>query len=130
MMERTGTRWLVRIVGAAAWPRGASSAERYTVGEVKQALRQARPDARVQRVHECAARLGPLLDQRPVRRRFRGLEDYHRRLPRILTLYCRGWEVDAIAADLSLFSTGIGVEEAINAAALVIAEQLNQQQAA
>ena len=129
MTEGTGTRWLARIAGAA-WPRGAGSTGRYTVDEVKQALRQPRPDARVQRVHECAARLGPLLDERPVRRRFRGLEDYHRRLPRILTLYCRGWEVDAIAADLSYFSTGVGVEEAINAAALVIAERLNQQQAA
>ena len=45
-------------------------------------------------------------------------------------LYCRGWEAEAIAAELSLVSTGIGVEQAINTAARVIAEQLNQQRAA
>ncbi len=129
MTEQVGTRWLARVVGAV-WPAGVRAAERYTAGEVKHALRQAQPDARAQRVHECAARLGPLLDEQAVRQRFRGLEDYHRRLPRILTLYCRGWEAEAIAGELSLFSTGIGVEYAIHAAALVIAEHLNQQQAA
>ena len=100
------------------------------MGEVKEALRQAEPDTRAQRVQACAARLGLLLDERAVRQRFRGLEDYHRRLLRILTLYCRGWEAEAIAGELSLFSTGIGVEYAIHAAALAIAEHLNQQHAA
>ncbi len=45
-------------------------------------------------------------------------------------LCCRGWEAEAIAAELSLFSTGIGVEQAIDTAAQVIAEHLNQQRAA
>ena len=129
MTEQAGTRWLARMVGAA-WLGGGRARERYTVGEVKEALRQAQPDARAQRVQACAARLGLLLDERAVRQRFRGLEDYHRRLLRILTLYCRGWEAEAIAAELSLFSTGIGVEHAIDTAALVIAEHLNQQRAA
>ncbi len=126
MTERVGTGWLVRVVGAAAWPGSSRSAGRYTVDEVKQALRHARSDTRTRRVHECAARLGPLLDERAVRQRFHGLEDYHRRLLRILTLYCRGWEAEAIAADLSLFSTSVGVEQAIHVAAVLIAEQLNE----
>ena len=129
MIEQAGTLWLARIVGAA-WLGGVTAPERYTVGEVKEALRQAQPDARAQRVQACAAHLGLLLDERAVRQRFRGLEDYHRRLLRILTLYCRGWEAEAIAAELSLFSTGIGVEQAIDTAAQVIAEHLNQQRAA
>jgi hypothetical protein len=87
-------------------------------------------EGRVRRVHECAERLGVSLDDLTVSQRFRGLEDYHRRLLRILTLYRRGWEVEAIAAELSLFSTGVGVEHAIDTAALIIAEQLNQQRAA
>ena len=129
MIEQASTPWLARIVGAA-WLGGVTAPERYTVGEVKEALRQAQPDARAQRVQACVAHLGLVLDERAVRQRFRGLEDYHRRLLRILTLYCRGWEAEAIAAELSLFSTGIGVEQAIDTAALVIAEQLNQQRAA
>jgi hypothetical protein len=103
---------------------------RYTTVEVKQALRREPADERNRRIHDCAAHLGWMLDDPVVRQRFRGLEDYHARLLRILTLHCRGWEATAIAAELSLFSTGVGVEQAIDTAAAVIAERLNHQQAA
>ena len=130
MSERAGVHWLVRILGAPAAPQSAPGAARYTAAEVKLALRQPVPDVRARRVHDYVARLGSTLDEMAVRQRFRGLEDYHRRLLRILTLYCRGWEAEAIAADLSLFSTAVGVEQAIERTALLVAEGLNQQHAA
>jgi hypothetical protein len=102
----------------------------YTSVEVKQALRQSQANERIRRIHNCAAHLGSMLDEPAVRQRFRGLEDYRDRLLRILTLYCRGWEAETIAAELSLFSTAVGVEQAIDTAASVIAERLNHQQAA
>lgn len=130
MSDRAGLDWLGRILGAPALPPRTSGDPRYTADEVKRVLRQTVPDARGRRVHDYAARLGATLDEAPVRQRFWGLEDYHRRLLRILTLYCRGWEPGAIAAELSLFSTAVGVERAIDTAALLIADSLNHQRAA
>ena len=130
MSERASVHWLTRVFSPPTTVRAPVSVPEYTVSEVKDALRQPANDPRTRRVHECLARLGGVVDDLAVRRRFRGLEDYHRRLLRILTLYCRGWEVETIAADLSLFSTGIGVERAIDVAASIMAEQLNRQLAA
>jgi hypothetical protein len=130
MSEHAGVRWLARVFGPADQVRAPDGALWYTVSEVKQALRQPATDPRTRRVHDCLARLGAVVDDLEVRRRFRGLEDYHRRLLRILTLYCRGWEVDTIAADLSLFSTGIGVERAIDVAASILTDHLNRHLAA
>jgi hypothetical protein len=129
MSERAGVRWLARVFGPANTVR-APDHSLYTVSEVKHALRQPATDPRSRRVHDCLARLGAVIDDLEVRRRFRGLEDYHRRLLRILTLYCRGWEAETIAADLSLFSTGIGVERAIDVAASILTEHLNRHLAA
>jgi hypothetical protein len=129
MPERAGVHWLFRVFQPSSGARQ-SAAPRYTAAEVKAALRQPAADERTRQIHDCLARFGTLVDDLTVRRQFRGLEDYHHRLLRILTLYCRGWEVDAIAADLSIFSTGIGVAQAIDVAAGVIAAQLNRQVAA
>lgn len=129
MAERAGIRWLFRVFQPLSGARSAA-VSRYTAAEVKAALRQPAADPRTRQIHNCLARFGSLVDDLTVRRQFRGLEDYHHRLLRILTLYCRGWEVDAIAAELSIFSTGIGVEQAIEVAASIIADQLNRQVAA
>jgi hypothetical protein len=102
----------------------------FTAYEVKRALRRPIGDRRGQAIHDCLARLGAHLNDQSIRRRFRGLEDYHQRLLRILTLYCRGADCAGIANELSLFSTAIGVEQAIETAATIIADQLNGRLAA
>jgi hypothetical protein len=130
MTDRPGTAWLARLLGAPTPAARRAGAHRFTPAEVKAALRQPAADGRMRQIHQCLARVGLLADAWPARQRFRGLENYHQRLPRILTLYCRGWETDAIAAELSLFSTGAGVDRAIDVAAAIIAEQLNRQAAA
>ncbi|MCC6628261.1 MAG: hypothetical protein IT340_12780 [Chloroflexi bacterium] len=130
MSDRSGTAWLARFFRAPEVTSGGTSQARYTTIEVKAALRRPAADGRSRQIHHCLARIGMRVDDLSVRQRFRGLENYHQRLLRILTLYCRGWETDAIAAELSLFSTGAGVERAIDVAATLIAEQLNRQVAA
>jgi hypothetical protein len=131
MLDRTSAAWLVRLF-RPPMPMGGSldQPSRYTVPEVRAALRQSASDARTRHVHDCLARIGSSIDDVSVRQRFRGLEDYHRRLLRILSLYCRGWDVEAIAANLSTFSTGVGVDRAIDVAAEVIVDQLNRRRAA
>jgi hypothetical protein len=130
MPERVQTHWLTRLFWPAAGSPRPSETPRFTAAEVKEALRRSDGAERTRRVHECVARLGIIIDDFSARQRFRGLEDYHRRMLRILTLYCRGWETEAIASSLSRFSTAVGVECAIDRAALLIAEHLNQRQAA
>ena len=130
MPEPIRVRWLARVFGPPEAARAEAAESKYTAWEVKRALRRPIADPRSRQIHDCLARLGALADDLMVRRRFRGLEDYHQRLLRILTMYCRGWEVDAIASELSLFSTGVGVERTIDIAAGVIADHLNRQAAA
>lgn len=90
-------------------------------------MRQPPPGRRGERINECLAHILALLDEGSIRHRFRGLEDYYRCLPRILTLYGRGYSAERIATELSLFATGVGIERAIDTAALVMAESLNRQ---
>jgi hypothetical protein len=128
--DQIGLVWLSRLLRPPCVLGGGIGQPRYTALEVKDAMRRPAADARTRQIHHCLARLGGMVDDLPVRKRFRGLEDYHQRLLRILTLYCRGWEAAAIAAELSLFATGVGVERAIDVAAAVVADRLNGQVAA
>lgn len=128
MLERTAIHWLLRVFQSPPADQIATLTP-FTAAEVMHALRQSGSDVRTRRIHACLANLGQLVDNMPIRRRFRGLEDYHLRLLRIMTMYCRGWEVEAIARDLSLFSTSIGVERAIEVTAEVMADHLNRQAA-
>ena len=122
MPDRIGVDWLTFLLRPPEVVGGDIGQLRDTAREVKAALRRPAADARTRRIHHCLARLGEVVANPAVPKRFRGLEDYHRRL---LTLYVRGWETAAIAAELSLFATGIGVDRAIDVAARVIADQLN-----
>ena len=130
MLERNGAGWLVRLFRPPVVLGGSINQPRFTVEEVRAACRCAGGDSRTRQIHDCLARLGSLIDDVHVRQRFRGLEDYHQRLLRILTLYCRGWDAEAIAAELSIFSTGVGVDRAIEVAAEIMVDQLNHRTAA
>jgi hypothetical protein len=99
---------------------------KYSVLEVKRILRGLEKGSTAYPVLVQASTFSSLLDDRMVRY-FRGRERLFDRLPYVLLQYTQGKNCLDIAHSVSYFSDGDDVEDAINFAALLIANQLNRQ---
>jgi hypothetical protein len=105
---------------------GQTKRHKYGVGEVKRILRGLEKGPHAYPVMLQAATFHSLLDERMVRF-FRGRERLFDRLPYVLLQYTQGKNCLDIAHSVSYFSDGDDVEDAVDFAAALIANQLNRQ---
>lgn len=103
-----------------------SKRHKYQPDEVKRILRGLEKGEHAQPVLMQAATFGSLIDERMVRF-FRGRERMFDRLTYVVFQYTQGRPCEEIARSVSYFSDGEDVEDAIDFACRLIANQLNRQ---
>jgi len=99
--------------------------KKYTVAEVKACLRGQQQGERARPVLQQASRISMLLQAR-MQKHFRGRERIFERLPYVLYQYSQGHDTQEIGRSVSFFSDGEDVEHAMDFAANLIANHINQ----
>ncbi|MDQ3855090.1 MAG: hypothetical protein M3281_01680 [Chloroflexota bacterium] len=106
--------------------RARTVSQEFTRENVRAWLRSSSDTRQARLVRGEVERVGLYLHDPRLHARYKGLENYHRRLPSILSLYLRGRSVEEIAEQYKPVFTAYGVDHSLDILCEHIAYRLNR----